>query len=120
MIERPRERDGNRYWDDPVNGVKAADAEFHFRDYFDWDEMAYIDFQYYRVRIAAFPLQPHLVGREALLEHQYAKVFVDHPGQLTDDQQSEYWGGQAGAERGSACETDPRTKKGRHEACPYD
>jgi hypothetical protein len=78
-IERPREGDRNHYWDDPVKEVKAADAELHFLDYFDWDEMAYIDFQYYRVRIAAFPSQLHLVGRDALLEHPYAKVFVNLP-----------------------------------------
>jgi hypothetical protein len=41
--------------------------------------MAYADFEYYRVRIAAFPRQPHLAGREALIKHQYAKVFVDSP-----------------------------------------
>jgi len=88
MIERPREGDRNHYWDDPVNKIKAADAELHFLNHFDWDEMAYIDFQYYRVRIAAFPSQPHLVGRDALIEHQHAKVFVDLPGEPADDQLS--------------------------------
>lgn len=75
-IERPREGDRNHYWDDPTKEVKAADAELHFLDYFDWDDTAYIDFQYYRVRIAAFPSQPHLLGREALLERRHARVFV--------------------------------------------
>jgi hypothetical protein len=78
-IEQPRKGDANTYWDDPVKEIKATDAELHFIDYFDWDEMAYIDFQYYRVRIASFPLQAQLVGRNALLEHQYAKVFVNLP-----------------------------------------
>jgi hypothetical protein len=77
MIQRPREGDQNHYWDDPVARVKASDAALHFLDYFDWNDMASADFQYYRVRIVAFPSQPHLVGREALLEHLYAKVLVD-------------------------------------------
>ncbi len=77
MIERPREGDANHYWDDPVKEISSTDAELHFVDFFDWDRMDYIDFRYYRVRIAAFPSRPHLVGRDALLEHQYARVFVN-------------------------------------------
>lgn len=76
MIHRPREADRNWYWDDPVDKITAADGELHFLDYFDWDDMNYADFQYCRVRIAAFPAHPELIGREALLEHQYARVFV--------------------------------------------
>ena len=77
-IQRPREGDQshNHYWDDPVKEIKASDAKLVFIDYFDWNEMGYIDFQYYKVRIVSFACQPHLVGREALLEHQNAKVFV--------------------------------------------
>jgi hypothetical protein len=79
MIERPREGDQshNRYWDDPVNEIKASDAKLVFIDYFDWNEMGYIDFQYYKVRIVSFASHPHLVGREALLEHQNAIVVAD-------------------------------------------
>ncbi len=76
MIQKPREGDRCNYWDDPVREVKASDVELHFLDYFDWNQMGYVDFQYYRVRIVTFALQPHLVGREALLEHQYARVFT--------------------------------------------
>ena len=86
-IERPRDGDRNHYRDDPVNKVKATDVELHFLDYFDWAEMAYIDLQYYRVRIAAFPSQPHLVGRVALIEHLHAKVFVDLPNEPAEDQE---------------------------------
>ena len=46
-------------------------------DYFDWNLLGCADFQYYRVRIAAFPSQPHLVGREALMDHLHVKVSVD-------------------------------------------
>jgi hypothetical protein len=76
MIQRPREGDRNCYWDDPLSEIKAEDAELHFLDYFDWNKMGYADFQYYRVRIAAFTGQPHLVGREALLDHLHAKVHM--------------------------------------------
>lgn len=79
MVQRSRDGDGSRYWDDPVDQVKASEAEMHFLDYFDWNNMSYADFQYYRVRIAAFPGQPHLVGREALISHSHAKVIVDSP-----------------------------------------
>jgi len=77
MIQRSREGDGTGYWDDPVDQVKASEAVLYFLDYFDWNVMAYADFQYYRVRIAAFPQQPHLTGREALLEHVHARVFTE-------------------------------------------
>jgi hypothetical protein len=79
MIQRSKERDQSGYWDDPVSQVDAAEAVLHFLDYFDWNNMAYADFQYYRVHIAAFPSRPHLEGREALMKHLHAKVFVDLP-----------------------------------------
>lgn len=77
MIQRPRGEGQAGYWDDPVKEIKASDAKLVFIDYFDWNEMGYIDFQYYKVRIVSFGSQPHLVGREALLEHQYANVIAD-------------------------------------------
>jgi hypothetical protein len=76
MIHQPRQADRNLYWDDPIREIRASESELCFLDYFDWDEMTYIDFQYYRVRIQAFASQPQLVGREALLQHHDAKVFV--------------------------------------------
>jgi hypothetical protein len=76
MIHRPREGDLNRYWDDPVDKLRSSDAELHFIDYFDWDKMNYAEFRYYRVRIVDFPLQLHLVGREALIEHHVARVLL--------------------------------------------
>jgi hypothetical protein len=75
-IHQPREADLNRYWDDPVREISAPEAELQFLDYFDWNQMGYIDFQYYRVRISAFASKPHLIGREALLDHLHARVFV--------------------------------------------
>jgi hypothetical protein len=79
MIEQPRPGDQhrNRYWDDPVDKISPSDAKLRYLDFFDWNKMAYADFHYYRVRIESFDAQLHLVGREALLEHQNARVFVD-------------------------------------------
>jgi hypothetical protein len=79
MIEQPRPGDQswNLYWDDPVDKISPSDAKLRYLDFFDWNDMAYADFHYYRVRIESFDAQLHLVGREALLEHQNARVFVD-------------------------------------------
>jgi hypothetical protein len=76
IIRRPREGDSNWHWDDPVEEITAADSELQFLDYFDWDHLNYADFQYYRVRISVLRAHPHLVGREALVEHQCARVFA--------------------------------------------
>lgn len=76
MISKPRAGDSNWYWDDPVRQIDASDAELHFLDYFDWDKMGYADFQYYRVRIAAFRAHPDLIGRDALIERINATVLV--------------------------------------------
>jgi hypothetical protein len=75
MISNPREG-RNCYWDDPVNRIRREDATLCFIDHFDWNRMDYIDLQYYRVRIADFPGQPHLVGRDALLEVRNANVLL--------------------------------------------
>ncbi|MGP0074657.1 MAG: hypothetical protein ACLPWF_22325 [Bryobacteraceae bacterium] len=62
-------------WDDPVNRVGIEEVTMNFVAFFDWNQRDYRDLQYYKVRIARFDNQPHLVGREALLERQYASVF---------------------------------------------
>jgi hypothetical protein len=79
MIARPTpELPRSPYWDDPVNRVTAAQVDLHFLEFFDWNLLDYRDFQYYRVSIVAFEEQPHLVGREALIERQYVKVFLSN------------------------------------------
>ncbi len=74
MIQNPRGANMKGYWDDPVNQISANNSEMHFVDFFDWNRMAVRDFHYYQVSIARFDEHPHLVGREALIETQYAKV----------------------------------------------
>jgi hypothetical protein len=76
MIQQPRPNAPTGYWDDPVDRVPQNRAEMHFLAFFDWNALDYRDLQYYRVSIAAFDEQPHLVGREALIERQYVNVFL--------------------------------------------
>ena len=74
MIAKPRPNTRNRYWDDPIRSLTQGEAELHFQAYFDWNEMDYQDFLYYRATIAGFATQPHLAGREILIERQYGAV----------------------------------------------
>ncbi len=68
------------YWDNPTTNVKKGELVMHFIDYFDWDPMDQIDFRYYRVRIAASDMYPHLVGNNALIESIYANVYFSKNG----------------------------------------
>ena len=78
MIARPTPEVPRGLWDDPVNRVTAGQVEMHFLNFFDWNQLDYRDLQYYRVWIAGFNEQPHLVGREALVERQYVNVFLSN------------------------------------------
>jgi hypothetical protein len=76
MIDREGDAlTGGGVWNDPVNRLRPLEAELHFIQFFDWDKMNYIDLQYYMAGIAVFAAQPHLVGRRALIDRQYLKVF---------------------------------------------
>jgi hypothetical protein len=76
MINRPSS-DGNKYWDDSITRVRAADIALEFLECFDWNQVASRDFVYYRVKIRSFPKHPNLVGREALLESRHCRVLID-------------------------------------------
>lgn len=76
MINRPS-KDGNKYWDDPVTQIGPQGVKLLLIDYFDWDQLGFIDLQYYRVKVESFDKHPHLVGREALLEVHHAKVLFE-------------------------------------------
>lgn len=71
-VHRPT-TDG-RYWNDPVNRLKADGLRLQFIDFYDFDDFGFIDFRFFRVRISECKEHPHLVGREALLEVQHALV----------------------------------------------
>jgi hypothetical protein len=80
MIQNPRSRSETGYWDDPVKQVSLGRVEMHFISFFDWSQVAVLDYRYYRASIARFDEQPHLVGREALIETHCAKViFTGEP-----------------------------------------
>jgi hypothetical protein len=74
MIQNPRPGAPRGYWDDPINWVKPEEAELLFISYFDWNQMDYIDLQYYLVKITRFDNHDELIGREALIERQNAAV----------------------------------------------
>ena len=77
LINNPRP-EGTGYWDHPVDSVDSEKVEMHFIEFFDWNEFDYLDFTYYRVKIARLDGHPDVVGREALIERQYARVkFVE-------------------------------------------
>ncbi len=61
----PEGRSG--YWDDPVDHFWKKELDLRFIHYFDWDELGFRDFAYYRVRIIGSEKHPHLTGRDALL-----------------------------------------------------
>ena len=69
------------YWDDPINRLSPKGLSLAIIEFFDFDELGYRDFVYYRVRVEACRDHPNLVGREALLQVQNAKVEFFSPGQ---------------------------------------
>lgn len=75
LINRPSDG-GGKYWDDPVKRL-SSNVELRFICYFDWDEFNYIDYRYYQAKIMSCPEHPNLVGREVLIETQYAGIFHD-------------------------------------------
>jgi hypothetical protein len=75
MISNPK-GDRNWYWDDPVSHISRDEAGLRFLDFFDWDLMDYLDFQYFRVRIDSFPDHPSVIGRDALLDVHHVGVFL--------------------------------------------
>lgn len=64
----------NTYWNQEK--VDLSDIELVFDDYFDFDELSARDFNYYRCKILRFPSHLEFEGRDALMEVQYAKVFL--------------------------------------------
>lgn len=64
-------------WEDPSTRLAGEDVDFRFIDYFDWDTWGRRGFLYYRVRIAACGEHPLVVGRQALIEVERARVVAD-------------------------------------------
>jgi hypothetical protein len=83
MIQNPRPEAPTGYRDDPVNHIEPGEAELLFIAYFDWNQMNYIDLQYFRVKIASFDAHPELVGREALIDCHGVAVHLINGGRGT-------------------------------------
>jgi hypothetical protein len=70
-----RAKPAQTYWDHSIRQLSPSD-DLRFIDFFDFDQSSFLDFAYYRVSIHASEMHPELVGHEALIEVQYANVFV--------------------------------------------
>jgi hypothetical protein len=79
-VRRPS-ADGNRYWDDPVNRLRAKGLVLSFVEFYDFDEFGFIDLQFFLVRVEACEEHPHLVGRDALVEVRHGMVEFSPPSQ---------------------------------------
>jgi hypothetical protein len=78
MINRDATSDSG-YWDHPITRVSPGDVDLRFVGWFDFDELDFRDFKYYQVRIISSRVDG-LAGRSALMECEYARVFVDEAG----------------------------------------
>ena len=75
MINRELCAEG--YWDHPTTTVEAGSVGLALIGLFDWDELGFRDFKYFRARILT-AADPDLIGRDALVEACYCRVlFVD-------------------------------------------
>jgi hypothetical protein len=72
MVSRDRPAAGS--WDHPVTFLEPGDATIAFRDYFDWDAHALIDFRYYHGIILASDRYRDIVEHEVLIETIYGRV----------------------------------------------
>jgi hypothetical protein len=66
------------YWDDPVRCIEAGECDLRFIQFFDWWDLGFRDFAFYKVRIVGSSRYAHLVGRDALLPvTSSVKVFCE-------------------------------------------
>lgn len=65
------------YWDYPIEWIPPEDEnEIRPISFFDFDLLGWRMFEYYRVRISAYPSRPRLVGRDALIRCDYVEIEV--------------------------------------------
>lgn len=69
--------DGNRYWDEVKDMLVDAPAiRLKFEDYYDYSVYSARDFKFYRCKIISFPSHAQYEGREALVDVEFAGIFV--------------------------------------------
>ena len=64
MINRDRD---SGHWDHPLRSVETGDLDLRYLEFFDWSEMDFRDFAFYRARVVASETYPDTVGRDALV-----------------------------------------------------
>lgn len=72
-----REINCSGYWDYPVNIVTPSDVDMRFVDYFDFNKIAFRDFQYCRVRIFGSVKYKDIIGRDALINSNNLTIQFD-------------------------------------------
>jgi hypothetical protein len=70
-----REKNKTQYWDYPKDRLLPGEAEMRFVRFYDFSSDDYSDFKYVMAEIIASQLYPDLVGRLALIDMQYTKIF---------------------------------------------
>ena len=64
------------YWDHKIRVIKPFDADLCFVDFFDFNLLAFRDFQYYLIKIINSSTNPELVDHYALIECNHTKVLL--------------------------------------------
>lgn len=70
-----RTKPAQTYWDHPVGQLGPTD-DLRFIGFFDFGSYDYVDFKFFHVFVQGSETHPELVGREALVEVQYARVLL--------------------------------------------
>ena len=71
MINRDKPASG--YWDHPTTYLMSSAVDLRLITLFDWDNLGFRDFRFYRVRIVKAD-DPDLVDRDALVDADYGRV----------------------------------------------
>jgi hypothetical protein len=71
--------DNSSYWDAAPDEVDLKNITLQLIGFFDWDQFGHIDLRYVRVRICECSQMPVLVGKDALIDVSYAKIFYRSP-----------------------------------------
>ena len=66
----------SRDWNCPPNYIYESDAVLTFIEFFDFGVCSYRDFRSLLVMIDASAKYPHLVGRQAIIDMDYAEVYI--------------------------------------------
>lgn len=79
-----REKYKTQYWDYPRDRLCPDEADMRFVRFYDFSSDDYSDFKYVMAEIIRSSLYPDLVGRLALIDMHYAKIFKAEPSASAD------------------------------------